>query len=533
MDYTKIPRHLIYKDRKDIDDFPVTSRFDYQCMEEVFLEVLEQRPFIKESYDAPDMILKIFNNARYITTLICLENHPNHYLHRYLEKAGSNNRSIVIANHAMPATMALVINYLCHYMPTLYEGSKIVEEITNNFNTKAWKENTHGGYDDFDKLVISNRCIHDGWLNDSNFAPRDIREIANDPFVTACNISENIDYILDALQKSVSIFDEEIAPLNDMYKKLEAWFPSDIGDDMNKEIALNKIAARLKVLDPNNAYEFYNLMNEMEKSLQKGQDVPAATKDEIKKYLKNTLGVDIDELESAYQSMQADSENEQENHIKLKTGEEVSFDQPVEENASDNGVDGKDDEKEKQILKLRGENDHLNSEVIRLTHENEELRKKVADGGESEWISCFDGFLHSSLNPRAIAKALNGISHSHFPKRERGFWWVFVTVLTEIKWIPTKNYKMALQWANLHFNCGWDWNKDNQFKFSDINEKIRSVQPSSKWNKNVTGNVIGDYYGELAKTMKETFVVIVEGNKLLDKNEFILPGRPLINNGRK
>lgn len=306
MDYTKLPRYFIYKDRKDLDEFPVCSHFDYLTLEEYFLDELEQRPFIKESYDAPELILGIFNNARYITTLICMEKHPNHYLRRYLKLAGSDNRDITVANHVMPATMALVRNYLYHYMS--YKGSKIVEDITNNFNTEAWKEHTCGGYDDFFKLANEYIVEHPGWLSDQNFEPRDIREVIDDTLTTVRDISENIDYILASLEKSVAIFDEEIAPLNAMYKKVESWFPSGLDDNLHKELALGKIETRLKKLDPNNAFEFFNIMNDMEKSLYNGTPVPSKTKDEIDKYMKKTLGVGIDEIEAASIANQDDSE---------------------------------------------------------------------------------------------------------------------------------------------------------------------------------------------------------------------------------
>ena len=319
MDYTKLPRILIYKDRKDLDDFPVNSKFDYQFMEEAFLKLLESRPFIKESYEAAEMILNIFNNARYITTLICLENHPNHYLRKYLRLAGCDDRNITIANHAMPATMALVKNYLCHYMPNLYNNSKIVEDITENFNTEAWKEHAYGGYDDFNKLVIANDFIPSGWLSDPNFEPRDIREVIDDPLTTVRVISENIDYILESLKKSVGIFDEEIAPLNAMYKKVESWFPSGMDDNLNKELALGKIEKRLKKLDPNNAYEFFNIMNDMEKSLYNGTPVPSKTKDDIDKYLKKTLGVGMDEIEAA--SVAANQDDKDTEELKARIAE--------------------------------------------------------------------------------------------------------------------------------------------------------------------------------------------------------------------
>ena len=309
MDYTKLPRHFIYKDRKDLDEFPVCSRFDYTTLEEYFLEELEQRPFIKESYDAPEIILKIFNNARYIVTLISMENHPNHYLRRYLKIAGSDDRNITIANHAMPATMALVKNYLCNYMPTLYKDSKIVEDITNNFDTDAWKEMSPGGHDDFFKLVNRYIVEHSGWLSDPDFEPRDVREVINDPFTTARDISENIDFLMESLEKKVEIFDEEIAPLNAMYKKVESWFPSDMDDDMHKELALGKIEERLKKLDPNDAFGFYNIMNDMEKSLYNGTPVSPKTKEEIDKYMKKTLGVGMDKIKAAPVANQDDTEN--------------------------------------------------------------------------------------------------------------------------------------------------------------------------------------------------------------------------------
>ncbi len=312
MDYTKLPRRFIYIDRKDIDDFPVCSQCDFMSLEETFLEALEQRPFINESYDAPELILKIFNNARYITTLICMENHPHLYLRRYLEKAGSNDSNIIISNHAMPATMALVKNYLCHYMPT-YNYDKIVEAITKNFSTNAWKKHTSGGQDDFNKLVIDyTENNHPIWVNDPNFEPRDIREVVTDSLVTARDISENIDYILASLEKNVAIVDEEIAPLNAMYKKVKAWFPSDLDDNLHKELALDKIGTRLKKLDPNDAYALFNLTNEIEKNLYIGSPISSKTKEEINKYMKKTLGVDMDGIASVVSPTdQTDAEKEE------------------------------------------------------------------------------------------------------------------------------------------------------------------------------------------------------------------------------
>ena len=199
MDYTKIHRELIYKDRRDLDDFPVDEGFDFQSMEEVFLDALENRPFIKESENAPELILKIFNNARYITTLILLENHPNHYLLKYLRIAAEDYRSLIISNHVMPATMALVWNYLFHYF-TCYNNSKIVDIITDNFNKDDWKYETNGGQDDFFKLLIKTASSHPRWLTDSNFDPRDIKSVVvEEIFLFDEFITKDIDYVISQI----------------------------------------------------------------------------------------------------------------------------------------------------------------------------------------------------------------------------------------------------------------------------------------------------------------------------------------------
>ena len=184
-------------------------------------------------------------------------------------------------------------------------------------------------------------------------------------------------------------------------------------------------------------------------------------------------------------------------------------------------MDNSEIDYEKQIEELKVEIEKLRAENKMLKESNHEMK----------WIGCFDGFLDSNLNAEAIAEALRGITSPHLPKNERGYWWVFYTILTEINWIPKTNHKLALQWVNLHFDCGWDWSKNSQFKFSDINSKIKTT-PSSKWNRDTTGNIIGDYYGELAKNMRNTFVESIKG-KLIDKGTFIKQGCQRINDGRK
>ena len=201
MDYTTVFRQLIYKDRKDIDEFPVdeTDNTDFLTMESVFMEKLEARRFIKDSFNASELILMIFNNARYITTLIYSENHPQHYLHKYLKIAENDSRDIIMCNHAMPATMALVVNYLLHYLGESFFGSKIVKAIIENFNDWDTKGASEGKQDFYDLLIdrTSETDKYPRWAkDDGDFPRRDIKDVLNDTDIDPYEIIGDLDYII-------------------------------------------------------------------------------------------------------------------------------------------------------------------------------------------------------------------------------------------------------------------------------------------------------------------------------------------------
>lgn len=201
MDYTIVFRQLIYKDRDDIDEFPVdeTDNTDFLTMESVFMEKLEVRRFIKNSFNAPELILMIFNNARYITTLIYSENHPQHYLHKYLRIAENDSKDIILCNHAMPATMALVVNYLLHYLGEFFYGSKIVKAIIENFNDWDTKGASEGKQDFYDLLIerTSETDKYPRWAtDDGEFLRRDIKEVINDTDIDSHEIIGDLDYVI-------------------------------------------------------------------------------------------------------------------------------------------------------------------------------------------------------------------------------------------------------------------------------------------------------------------------------------------------
>ena len=106
MDYTEFPRELIYKEKASLkDDFGVSNEM---TIEHRFYEGLLKRPSIKECFKKRETILRIFNNAYYLCTLILMDEDPRLTIDKYREIAENSERTIDWVNHFAPMTMALV-----------------------------------------------------------------------------------------------------------------------------------------------------------------------------------------------------------------------------------------------------------------------------------------------------------------------------------------------------------------------------------------------------------------------------------------
>ncbi len=187
---------------------------------------------------------------------------------------------------------------------------------------------------------------------------------------------------------------------------------------------------------------------------------------------------------------------------------------------------------EETMAKLRELDEQLqakNKEFDAMKADYEQLLNQVQSNSVEKWIDCFDMFLHPSLNAKAIAEALAGITSIQLPKNERSFWWVVLVVLSEIKWAQEGvSQKTILQWANLHFDIGWDWRNEQMFKFTI--EKKYKVMDSSQWRK--MDNAQSGYYTDLADAIRELFIKEIEG-VVFDRKKFILPGKEMESpNGR-
>ena len=418
-DLTKIPRPLIYLDKRNLDDYPIN---DANSMLSLYFEQLSQRPFILRLYESAETALAIFNNAYYITKLVMKEKYPRFYIKKYLNIASDGDLNEEWEHHVCPATMALVCNLLIwNELLYAHDWVDFYEKVREQF--KDWdKRGNAEGKEDFMKLFID---------------PGSCQLDSSVPYKSMISSSIN--------PQTIQQTEEYLSEHSSSWGKVTNGYNSD---------SINELASA--VCDTEEEKNLLVEAIQKEKSQQKGlinQILPSV------EFFQNTCG---------------------------------------------------------------------NETEVELQRELEEAKQRIkeleSENHSEKWISCFDGFLHPSLKPEAIANALKNINSPHLPKNERGYWWTFATVLAEINWSSGKKHKLLLQWANLHFDCGWDWKKDNQFKFSDLNEKIKTL-PTSKWNQKEVGNVNGDYYGELAKAMKDAFTEDVNG-ALVDKMKFYPKGTP-------
>lgn len=102
MDYTKIPRKLIYKDRRWLEDFGIYNEHS------INKAVVEKMKMYLGDFCEERHILTCLNNAYHICTMVLLEKDPVLRLNEYCKEAREYQHGIVDS-----ATMSFVYYYLC------------------------------------------------------------------------------------------------------------------------------------------------------------------------------------------------------------------------------------------------------------------------------------------------------------------------------------------------------------------------------------------------------------------------------------
>lgn len=141
MDYTKVPRELIYKERGDLKDFGVQKA---ETMNYLLFIVLKQQALMSAS-GAREMALRCFNNAYYVCTLILLEanDFPELRISDYVDAILEIEKSKKNIDEVCLASMAMACLLLAKYDSNKYGK-----------DSDVWN-------------AINYRCTHYQWYNSS------------------------------------------------------------------------------------------------------------------------------------------------------------------------------------------------------------------------------------------------------------------------------------------------------------------------------------------------------------------------------
>ena len=191
MDYTKVPRALIYKDREDLKDFGVLTptTADYHLF-----KLLKSQALLHME-GAKDIALKCFNNAYYICKLIQLEEFPDLFIVEYEKKL--LNGAGQYPYDVCAASMAMVYLLMPMYDSRWDVTSDWASALYDNFHHREW----HGlaASKTFYNMVDAHFPKFKALPGNRDLAPRDIIDAIE-------NVSEKVlvdgkEYVCEALSR--------------------------------------------------------------------------------------------------------------------------------------------------------------------------------------------------------------------------------------------------------------------------------------------------------------------------------------------
>lgn len=188
MDYTQIPRALIYKDRTDLKDFGVhiPGTMNYLLFSNL-------KDLFKATDRAKELILRCFNNAYYICTIIPFEDFPETQVAEYeklLLKGDPYDCDEICA-----VSMAMV----CKLLPAsdarwIPDNNDLTKQIHYRFTHYQWM---HSGARNSFEFMEEKHNTDEPILSPSEFAPRDIIEVIEN--IGVIDLQVYADYICERL----------------------------------------------------------------------------------------------------------------------------------------------------------------------------------------------------------------------------------------------------------------------------------------------------------------------------------------------
>lgn len=220
MDYTEVPRSLIFKDRTSLNDFGV---LDVGTINNYLFTQMRKLTLLRCG-DAKEIALQCFNNAYYICTLIQLDEFPDLCMDKYEKKL--LEVKIPFSEDVYQASMALVCVLLAAYDDKYKQkDNPVIESIHHWTSSNKWTGSlNHKSFED----IIEKCCTDSFHFAPNAFAPRDITEVINN--VSVDNLVKGKEYVSERLvligDKSCrnKILDKVMLRINkDLHELYETW----------------------------------------------------------------------------------------------------------------------------------------------------------------------------------------------------------------------------------------------------------------------------------------------------------------------
>ena len=245
----KVSRSILYKEKESIRVF----LGEEDTLERDFLDKLRKRPFMQNFDDVSVNVLRLFNNACYICTLVYEEDYPLLELNKYEKIAIDGHDDPVWINHVFPATMALVVCWLrsdeCRKISEEMGRQKDIEELCKGIcvNIEECSALPNEGIEDFHALISNEHRRPSAFIKERSFQRRPLTEVVEDKSVKGSELLDSMKYLADIIKNNPdeffdafgpdSYFNKQLSKMsfneNEMKSRLAEWLENK--DDDTKE----------------------------------------------------------------------------------------------------------------------------------------------------------------------------------------------------------------------------------------------------------------------------------------------------------
>lgn len=202
----KASRSIRYKEKESIRFF----LGDGDTLEQDFLNKLRKRPFMQELEDASTCVLRLFNNACYICTLVYDADYAPLEQKEYEKIAIDNHKDSLWINYVFPATMALVVCWLgsneCKNIWAERGNQNDIEKLCKDIreSIEDHRDLLVEGKEDFKELTSLEHLLPSGFINDGIFQRRYLPDVVEDRSVKGYEIFDSIGFFADVMKNNPS-----------------------------------------------------------------------------------------------------------------------------------------------------------------------------------------------------------------------------------------------------------------------------------------------------------------------------------------